>query len=96
MILPKKGIYPRMMGRNNHNNNKYFNKIVAIKFRTATNIIRMIHTELAFIFKPTRRGLWNGHQVRGGAFKARPYKNSFRGPFGPIFWHRKGGGIKIT
>ena len=32
----------------------------------------------------------------GGAFKARPYKNPFRGPFGPIFLHRKGWGIKIT
>ena len=23
-------------------------------------------------------------------------KNPFKGPFGPIFWHRKGWGIKIT
>ena len=43
---------------------------------------------------PTRRGLWNGHRVGGGAFKAPPYKNPFRGPFGPIFWHKKGWGIK--
>ena len=28
----------------------------------------------------------------GGAFNARPYKNPFKGPFGPIFWHRKGWG----
>ena len=34
---------------------------------------------------PTRRGLWNGHQAGGGAFKACPY-----GPLGPIFLHRKG------
>ena len=32
----------------------------------------------------------------GGAFNARPYKNPFKGPFGLIFWHRKGLGIKIT
>ena len=32
----------------------------------------------------------------GGAFNARPYKNPFKGPFGPIFLHRKGWGIKIT
>ena len=33
---------------------------------------------------------------KGGAFKARPYKNPFRGPFGPIFLQRKGWGMKIT
>ena len=33
---------------------------------------------------------------RGGAFNARPYKNPFKGPFGTIFLHRKGWGIKIT
>ena len=32
----------------------------------------------------------------GGAFNARPYKNPFKGPFGLIFLHRKGWGIKIT
>ena len=45
---------------------------------------------------PTRRGLWNGYQEGGGAFHARPYKNPFKGLFGPIFLHRKGWGIKIT
>ena len=33
---------------------------------------------------------------KGGAFNARSYKNPFKGPFGPIFLHRKGWGIKIT
>ena len=33
---------------------------------------------------------------KGGAFNARPYKNPFKGPFGSIFLHRKGWGIKIT
>ena len=42
------------------------------------------------VLNPTRRGLWNGHQ------EARPDKNPFKGPFGPIFLHRKGWGIKIT
>ena len=32
---------------------------------------------------------------KGGAYNARPYKNPFKGPFGPIFLHRKGLGIKI-
>ena len=55
---------------------------------------RALHHPITFIlFNPTRRGLWNGHQ---GAFNARPYKNQFKGPFGPIFLHRKGWGIKIT
>jgi len=48
------------------------------------------------IINPTRRGLWNGHQEGGGAFNARPYKNPFKGLFGPIFLHRKGWGIKTT
>ena len=45
---------------------------------------------LFILFNPTRRGLWNGHQEGGGAFNARPYKNPFKGPFGPIFLLRKG------
>ena len=31
-----------------------------------------------------------------GAFKARPYKNPLRGPFGPIFSHYLDWGTKIT
>ena len=46
-----------------------------------------------FSLNPTRRGLWNGHQVGGGgAFKAPPYKNPFRGPFDPIFCIGRVGG----
>ena len=33
---------------------------------------------------------------RGGAFKAPPYKNLFRGSFGPIFSHNFDWGTKIT
>ena len=51
---------------------------------------------LFILFNPTRRGLWNGHRVGGGAFNARPCKNLFRDHFDPIFLHRKGWGMKIT
>ena len=33
---------------------------------------------------------------RGWAFKAPPYKNPFRGPFGPVFSHNCDWGTKIT
>ena len=59
-------------------------------------MVNMKRTEQMLKLNPTRRGLWIGHQEGGGAFNARPYKNPFKGLFGPIFLHRKGWGIKIT
>ena len=51
---------------------------------------------IIYDINPTLRGLWNWCRLGGGAFKAPPYKNPFRGHFDPIFPHNFSWGIKIT
>ena len=58
-------------------------------------VLQLLNCQL--IKKLTLQGVASGMDIKkGGAFKARPYKNPFRGPFGPIFLQRKGWGMKIT